>query len=335
MPTIGTMWRPEPVAAKGKSFLHTAAAGHGTAWAFGISVGGHSGLGGSAGFGTLVYRRVDDAWVPVDVPRIGRANRAVVLSPVELWVVGDGTSLHRVGDEWQQVPVARPEGHRAVQLFGLAAFGADVWTTGYAPDSGQSTGRGSVQRWDGERWSERPLPDVSPLWGLSGIGGVAADDLWAVGQDMTGDAAVALHHDGSAWTRVPLPKLRRATLSDVLAVASDDVLAVGYHRPSGSPVREPLALHWDGVEWSVTGLPAAHGQFCQLVRTADAVYGIGYGTGRLDEGPYVVAWDGVEWRAVPGPPTKGFLHGGAALPDGRLLVVGAVHETPYAAVRER
>lgn len=317
-------WTVEDVPADGRSVLHTAAAGHGTAWAFGIGVDEHP-------FRTLVFRRVDARWHRVGVPSIGRANRAVVVSPDEVWVVGDGTSLHGVGDDWHEVPTAEANG----QLFGLVAFGSTLWAAGSVPHG--HTGSGTVQRWDGARWAGQALPDVAPSWGLAGLGGVAADDLWAVGGGHGQDGPpLALHRTGSGWAvpPVPLPGDGSGVLRDVLAVASDDVWACGYWRPAGDRHRCPLLAHWDGVAWSSVAGPGGPGQLGSVVHVGGRHHGIGY---RAAGGPLVVRRDGAGWRDVSGPAACGSLHGAVPLPDGGLLVVGGVNDSPtevrcYAAV---
>jgi hypothetical protein len=321
-------WTVEDVPAGDRSVLHTAAAGHGTVWAFGIGVA-------EPAFSTLVFRRVDAGWRRVDVPSIGRANRAVVLSPDEVWVVGDGTSLHGVGDRWHEVPVADEKG----QLFGLVAFGSTLWAAGFVPH--EHGGSGTVQRWHGGRWVGQALPEVAPSWGLAGLGGVAEDDLWAVGQVHGPDGPpLALHRTGTGWTvlRVPLPGPGSGELADVLAVASDDVWACGYWRPAGERGRFPLLAHWDGVAWSSVAAPDGSGQLQQIVHVAGRHHGVGHRTagGRL--GPLVVRQDDDGWRDVPGPVVGGgSLHGAVPLPAGGWLVVGGVNDSPtevrpYAAV---
>lgn len=309
-------WLAEQVPAQAPCFLHTAAAGHGTAWAFGIRPRG------ADRFETMVFGREADAWRRVDVPVIGRANRAVVVSPDELWVVGDGTSLHHVGGEWREFPLSSQ-----VQLFGLVSFDGDEWAAGFAPDG--VTGRGAVVRWDGSAWVHQRLPDVAPLWGLRGLGGVAPDDLWAVGSvHADRGPAVALHWNGERWRSFPVPGPGAAKLADVVALAPDDVWAAGYVRSDGGPARMPYAVHWDGVEWSVAEMPGDRGQVNELVVVKDRVYGVGY----QPDGPYVAVWDGDAWHTVEGPSMDGHLFGGTVLPDGRLLVVGASAKAAFAAV---
>lgn len=309
-------WTVEEIPAVGRlSVLHTAAAGHGTAWAFGIAADPHP-------FGTLVFRRESGGWRPVEVPSIGRANRAVVCSPTELWVVGDGTSLHCVDGDWHEVPTADGD----AQLFGLVAFGASLWTAGFRP--GGDGGAGIVQRWDGTRWVAVALPPVGGSWGLAGLGGVAEDDLWTVGARHGAGSPVALHWDGAGWESVPvpLPHHESGWFDEVLALASDDVWAMGYRKYRDRPVRLPLVAHWDGVAWSVAGVPDGHGQLIEATVAGGRPVGVGY----ADSEPYVLACENGAWQRVPGPSVaeRCSLHGATTLPDGRLLVVGATNASP-------
>jgi hypothetical protein len=335
---VAADWVSEQVPAAGRqSMLHAAAASGGTAWAFGISAPD------SGPFRTLVFRRGEQGWQQVPAPGIGRVNRAIAISGADVWAVGDGESLHWDGTRWQHVPTAALHDTR-VQLFGLAQFGsAEVWMAGYAPRRDHSGSRGTVQRWDGAVWTDLPVPDVAPAWALAGIGGASPDDLWAVGRGQPG-RSVALHWDGQDWqqTPVPAPGSGTATLCDVAALATDDVWAAGYRTAPGGGVstRQPLAMHWDGSTWSPGDMPARPGQIWQLVQDHASIWGIGYAP---DSTPIVARMTASAWQFLPGPPAPGgtrhsSLHGGAILPDGNLLVVGATSTSPdtaqpFAAVR--
>lgn len=331
-------WASEQVPAVGQqSMLHTAAASDGTAWAFGISAPD------SGPFRTLVFRRGEQGWQRVAAPGIGRVSRAIAISDADVWAVGDGESLHWDGDHWRHVPTAVLHDARA-QLFGLAQFGGtDVWTAGYAPRRDHSGSRGTVQRWDGAAWTDVPVPAVAPGWSLAGIGGVSPDDLWAVGRGQPGHA-VALHWDGQDWQQlpVPAPESETAKLCDVAALASNDVWAAGYRTAPGGGVRtrRPFAVHWDGSAWSAGEVPAGPGQIWQLVQDHASIWGVGYAP---DSTPIVARMHGFAWQFLPGPAAPGgtkhsSLYGGAILPDGHLLVVGATSASPdtaqpFAAVR--
>jgi hypothetical protein len=335
---VAAHWTRERVpAACIASMLHTAASSDQSAWAFGISA-----LEGTP-FVTLVFRREEQGWQQVTAPCIGRVNRAIAVSDDDVWAVGDGESLHWDGGCWRHVPTADLPGARA-QLFGLAQFGtADVWAAGYVPRRDHSGSRGTVQLWDGTAWTDQPLPSVARGWSLAGIGGVSADDLWAVGRGQPGHA-VALHWNGQEWHQLPVPAPESGTvkLCDVAALASDDVWAAGYRTApdGGAHNRHLLALHWDGSAWSPSELPAGPGQIWQLVKQNTAIWAIGYAP---DSTPIVAKLSGSGWelQASPAPPPgaqHSSLYGGAILPYGNLLVVGATVASPdstqpFAAVR--
>jgi hypothetical protein len=331
-------WVRERVPAVGReSMLHTAAASDQSAWAFGISAPE------GVPFVTLVFRREEQGWRRVSAPGIGRVSRAVAVSDADVWAVGDGESLHWDGARWRHVPTADLHDAKA-QLFGLAQFGAaEVWTVGYAPRRDHSGSRGTVQRWDGKAWTDQPLPSVARGWSLAGIGGASADDLWAVGRGQPG-GAVALHWDGQDWQQVPVPAPESETvkLCDVAALTSNDVWAAGYRTApdDGVRTRQPFAVHWDGSAWSPSVLPAGSGQVWQLVKDGVSIWGIGYAP---DSTPIVARMSGSGWKFLPGPAPPpgarhGSLYGGAILPDGGLLVVGATYAStdstqPFAAIR--
>jgi hypothetical protein len=310
-----------------QSVLHTVATSHGTAWAFGISA--------PAGrpFVTLVFRREEQGWRQVAAPGIGRVNRAIAICDADVWAVGDGESLHWDGSRWQHIPTADLHDYRA-QLFGLAQFGgAEVWTAGYAPRRDHAGSCGTVQRWDGTGWTDLPLPTVASGWSLAGIGGVSSDDLWAVGRGQPGQG-VALHWDGHHWEHLPVPAPEGGTvkLCDVAALASNDVWAAGYQMAPGGGARsrQPFAAHWDGGVWSPGEVPTGPGQIWQLVKDDASIWGIGYAP---DSTPIVAKMNQAAWQSLPGPPRPpgaqhSSLHGGAILPGGGLLVVGATSASP-------
>jgi hypothetical protein len=102
---------------------------------------------------------------------------------------------------------------------------------------------------------------------IGGIGGISPTDLWAVGNYQNpippsfgnGDLNLAEHWDGNAWSVVdtPNPGSDANDLSDVTAIASNDVWAVGASNSIGSLTAE--ALHWNGATWSGGSTVAAPG----------------------------------------------------------------------------
>ena len=108
--------------------------------------------------------------------------------------------------------------------------------------------------------SWRVVADQELSWNsfLGGIGGVSPTDLWAVGNYQNpvptsfgnGDLNLAEHWDGKAWSVVDTPNTGSDAhdFSDVTAIASNDVWAVGASNSIGSITAE--ALHWSGAAWS-------------------------------------------------------------------------------------
>lgn len=165
-----------------------------------------------------------------------------------------------------------PEGHF---LSDVQAFSAtDVWAVGDI-----------ILHYDGTAWNEVP----HPAGDLQAIHGATADDVWAVGSIPTGGGNTALaiqHWDGTNWSSVPGPALAdpNVSLSDVLALAHDNVWAVG-----GKGEVSRLILHWDGGAWA--GVPGPSGsELTALAATgANDVWAVGAG---------VLHWNGISWSTT-------------------------------------
>jgi hypothetical protein len=75
--------------------------------------------------------------------------------------------------------------------------------------------------------------------GFHNIWGASPDDVFAVGSDVAGSAAIA-HYDGTGW-QVTIPDPTALTLRGVGGTSSSDVFAVG----DGGVI-----LHYDGTAWA-------------------------------------------------------------------------------------
>lgn len=114
--------------------------------------------------------------------------------------------------------------------------------------------------------------------------------------------------DGSAWSIVPSPNQGDDDngLSDVSAISSTDVWAVGYY-VSGIGVAQTLTEHWDGSAWQI--VPSANTtdlQDNQLYAVkavaANDVWAVGFAsdeTGRT--ATLTEHWDGTTWSIVGSP----------------------------------
>jgi hypothetical protein len=198
------------------------------------------------------------------------------------------------GTEWSIAKMPAAQG----QLAGAVAFGADdVWAVGHmaleSPDY-----QPLIMHWDGDAWSRVRAPRVDRAY-LLAVGGVATDDLWAVGTLVGSGETVVLLWDGSAWSVVdhPQPVADYEVLSGVAARASDDVMIVGTYAREG--VNHPLALHWDGSTWAATK-PARVGDLGTslndvTVSAAGAVWAVGDTTTADGRQPIAQRWSGRRW----------------------------------------
>ncbi|MGI0135005.1 MAG: hypothetical protein ACREBW_08630, partial [Candidatus Micrarchaeaceae archaeon] len=145
------------------------------------------------------------------------------------------------------------------------------------------------------------------------------------------------------WDPVPVPisGARAIRLHDIIALADDNVVAVGWRIPEGDGwKRESVAAHWNGTAWSPVILPGGPGVVSQLVKGTKNLWGIGSGP---EHRVYIVVWSGSTWKPVQGPHLPGrrlTLHGGAILPGDEVLVAGETSDSPnsilpFAAVLER
>jgi hypothetical protein len=174
-------------------------------------------------------------WKVVRTPQMAaELNQIAVLSPSDIWVVGETTttnnlntpfSMHFDGKKWSQVPV--PAANVSFNaLRGVAAISTnDVWAVGSSKGAG--------------------LTDVS--------------------------LTAAEHWNGHVWRVVPTPNAGRQgqlqgtnLLFGVSAVDGSDVWACGVFVDSGSGAFRSLAEHWNGTKWTISATPQTGTGFDQL-----------------------------------------------------------------------
>src|SRR5687768_17311961 len=163
-------------------------------------------------------------------------------------------------------------------------------------------------------WSVVPAPAV-PGYGarLLAIAGSSDNDIWAVGWFLENNSRhnLALHWNGLAWERVPVPDVvpdRINALNGVAVIAPNDVWAVGYAVGSSY---QTVTLHWDGKAWQVVPSPnlTRPGSYNALnavvvISSNDvwAVGGVPIGLGVPDGRALLMHWDGSAWQLFPEPP---------------------------------
>ena len=133
-----------------------------------------------------------------------------------------------------------------------------------------------MEHWTGAHWSMVPLasPESSIHYvSLKAISAASAHDIWAVGSmapqfnpvggSIQGQRPLLEHWNGLRWVIVPTPDLTpqgNSELVSVVTLSATDAWAVGSTAVTTNgalPLHyTPLALHWDGRNWTQTQLPA-------------------------------------------------------------------------------
>jgi hypothetical protein len=205
-------------------------------------------------------------------------------------------------------PACRPKADVAERpaFSGLAGRFADVWLDG--TDHGWAVGSAGtadtdstavLAQWDGLAWTAATdTPEVGTADALEGVDGVDPSDVWAVGwsSDGLGKDTLAAHYDGTSWTVTTSPT--DARLFDVLALAPDDVWAVGSAGDPDFVEETALVLHWDGTAWAEESVPAGGGR--SGLYAIDGTDGDLWAAGYNHHGPLLLHLDGGTWQRVKG-----------------------------------
>ena len=211
---------------------------------------------------------------------------------------------HWTAGAWHVVPGA-PGGAGNSRLLAVAGTSAqDVWAVGYATGPALDVAP-LIEHWDGHAWTAVAAPPPgSQDSRLQAVTALAPGDVWAAG--FVTDAQqvqqpLALHWDGTAWTRVPVPAppAGGGALAGLAAVGPQDVWAAG--GGGGSTLTE----HWDGTVWTQVPSPDGAGS-STLTAVAAVSAGDVWAVGDFREGtdstePLTLHWDGSTWAVVPNP----------------------------------
>jgi hypothetical protein len=236
----------------------------------------------------------------------GTLEAVAATSATNAWAVGYAGGpliVHWNGSTWSRVPAAVPGG---TTLDAIGASSPDnAWALGGAYHR-NGTWQGTVAaHWDGRAWRQVPVPAASST-ALSSVSVTSPSNAWAVGADWTsaqGPASahrpLALHWNGSAWQRVPLPALPipaggSAMLDAVSATSARDAWAVGDFLSSEGVLGTGFVLHWNGSAWSqVPSAPASATYSIAIVATAASYVWLA--------GTVAGLWNGRTWTTVRVP----------------------------------
>jgi hypothetical protein len=116
------------------------------------------------------------------------------------------------------------------------------------------------------------------------------------------------HWDGSQWSKVasPSPGTFSNVLNGVMALASNDVWAVGGSDNFNSSGPVTLIEHWDGTKWSVVPSPTptagSNGLNGVAALSAKNIWAVGSQADSVDTAHTLIEhWDGSQWSIIASP----------------------------------
>jgi len=164
---------------------------------------------------------------------------------------------------------------------------------------------------------------------LQSVDALSASDAWAVGSVQMPRRALPLaeHWNGKRWTAVPTPVDGRhvRVLHDVLALAPDDVWAVGAQILVKTGSVHTLVEHWNGTQWSIVPVPHARSNHEELLAisggSSSNLWAVGYLEPAVTPMPLAMHWNGSKWHVVR-PPAGGTLQDVSGHEPGGVWTVG-------------
>lgn len=187
----------------------------------------------------------------------------------------------------------------------------DVWAAGYnRTPRAEFTFVSQFEHWNGTRWSTVPSPNSNrPNNFVLGMAAVSANDVWAVGKDLSTNTGLPLTErwDGTSWQIVASPALPSGAfgskLNGVVALSPTDAWAVGEYSASDHTIRTLIA-HWNGSVWQVVASPDTWGSLASVAAAGPhdvrAVGHMAIGDGN-NQHALIEQWDGTSWHTLRGP----------------------------------
>ncbi len=239
----GKVWAPDTRVDKAYQWYNLDLLSASEGWAVGVMMG----------TGQSVVAQWDGTqWTEAALDRAGWLTGVSALPGGEAWAVGGSAILRRAGGAWVDVPNPLGDGG---WLADIKMVSPDLgWAVGSPANPGDPA---PVLQWNGSTWSVIATPFSGSL---SGVDAPDAENMWAVGQNAAGQAAL-LHRNGSNWSIIdwPLPEGGASARLTRLAIAApEDIWAVGVEFVTQDlmTTTRPLLLHFDGDAWTQAGIPA-------------------------------------------------------------------------------
>ena len=203
--------------------------------------------------------------------------------------------------------VASPNaGRQANSLSSVAAVADnDVWAVGWAFNAQLNAYRTVTEHWNGTRWSLVRSPNATNGYNfLNGVGVVAANNVWAVGQAANGStySTMIQHWNGTSWNIVSSPNVPGFSnvLQAISVVSANDIWAVGYSQDTNFN-NFTLTLHWNGATWSIVPSPSVNDDILFGVDAIASNDVWAVGRSQQEARTLTLHWNGSAWSVVPSP----------------------------------
>ena len=220
----------------------------------------------------------------------------------------------------QQSPSHNVQGNT---LNAVAAVSSrDAWAVGYQNDNNLNDARTLAIHWDGANWKSIPSPNPGSTPACKGantgnvlnaVAAISMNDVWATGYSFTCTTVdltpMMIHWDGQKWKVVHTPSLGNggnSSLNGLVALASDNIYAVGYQAASNGAVLT-LVEHWNGKAWKVVPSPnrSTTGNLLSAVsaNSSTDIWAVGVSVDEPSNSiqTFVEHFDGMKWKVVPSP----------------------------------
>jgi len=256
------------------------------------------------------------------------------------------------GAKWSVVPGPKFGTGEQPSVFAMTSTSAtDIWAIGSLLLDEEELFF-LFEHWDGTQWTATISESGDAF--LFGASADAPNDAWAVGfngPENDESATLAVHYDGSSWQQVATPNVGAGAnqLNGVLALAPDDVWAVGFSTSVPPPQQAPtltLIEHYDGTKWSVVPSPnvgpnsiyQSNRLFGLTANSPTDIWAFGsffFANGSEQQSTLLLHWNGTNWRIVPSPdPTTGgflsdLLFAGVTPSPGNVWIFGTEDEAPH------
>jgi hypothetical protein len=304
-------------------------------------------------------------WTAFPAPMIKGDNNSflqgvVAISPTLAWAAGNVTGGAHPGQvieqwngtKWSLFPGPKFRKKDQADVFAMTSSSADdVWAIGSLVNLGTGLVSSLFEHWNGTAWTATTVESNNEF--LFGASADATNDAWAVGFHGSDSITTsAVHWDGTNWKRVATPNVGEGTnkLNAVLALAPDDVWAVGFSTPFAPPKQAAtltLIEHFDGTSWAVVPSPNvgpnSRNQSNRLLgltaNSANDIWAFGSYFAADRSGhqmTLLLHWDGTSWAVASSPsPTKGgfpcdLLWTGVVSAPGDVWILGSLQDRSLA-----